>query len=244
MGGCVSAVREAAAGRGGSDTFTGGGGSLSSKSKGAQDDNLAVGHSAGAGSSGRGFGSSSDDARESLASPRNVAVDKASALGVPEDAARERGCYLVFTPASGGALIAHWSETAVPDAWAFFYPRANVAGFKFKQNSGRVELIRGIAVGKIKVFNGWGQFFKLAYDNDGIVRVNARDDVMEDIWFLGPNQTVGAVTTGQWFEAKKMAVVGIIPHHNQSFVGVMKTDENRFIDTAKGALGYAWKPIA
>ncbi len=238
----MSAVREAAAGRGGSDTFTGGGGSFSSKSKGADDDNYAVGHSTGTGSSGRGFGDGA--ASESPASPRNVTVDKASALGVPEGAARERGCYLVFTPASGGALIAHWSETAIPEAWAFFYPRANVAGFKFKQNSGRVELIRGIAVGKIKVFNGWGQFFKLAYDNDGVVRINSRDDAMEDVWFLGPSQTVGAVTPGEWFEAKKFAVVGIIPHHNQSFVGVIKTDENRFIDTAKAALGYAWKPIA
>ena len=51
-------------------------------------------------------------------------------------------------------------------------PGKSIQGFKFKQNEGRVELIRGIAGGdqnRRKYFSGWCQFIKLAKLFNGYV---------------------------------------------------------------------------
>ena len=51
-------------------------------------------------------------------------------------------------------------------------PGKSIQGFKFKQNEGRVEVIRGIAGGdqnRKKYFSGWCQFIKLAKLFNGYV---------------------------------------------------------------------------
>eukprot|EP00514_Thraustochytrium_sp_LLF1b_P005178 CAMPEP_0184515650 /NCGR_PEP_ID=MMETSP0198_2-20121128/4608_1 /TAXON_ID=1112570 /ORGANISM="Thraustochytrium sp., Strain LLF1b" /LENGTH=207 /DNA_ID=CAMNT_0026905917 /DNA_START=363 /DNA_END=986 /DNA_ORIENTATION=- len=165
-------------------------------------------------------------------------------LGVPEDSeSRQRGCYLVFDSANGGTFIAQWSETAVEGAWAFFFPRTNVAAFKFKQNSGKNELIRGLAVNKNKQFNGWGQFIKLAHDMDGVVQIYDRKEGQADFWYTNDKQEVFKLPHGEWFEARQVSVVAIIPRHNEMFRGVQIIPEEQFVDTAKRAMGYTWKPL-
>lgn len=58
-----------------------------------------------------------------------------------------RRCYLTFGAESHGTLFVHWSAEPVEGALAFFAPRKNVPGFKFKQNGGRSELIREMSGG-------------------------------------------------------------------------------------------------
>ena len=77
------------------------------------------------------------------------------------------GCYLVYLSDSGGKLVLHYSKTPVESAIGFWRAGQGklIQGFKYRQNSGRVELIKGIAGGdanKRKFFSGWCQFIKAA----------------------------------------------------------------------------------
>lgn len=70
------------------------------------------------------------------------------------------GCYLVYESSSGGRLTLHYSQGKVPEnAVGFWCPGKDqkIQGFKFKQNAGRSELIKGIAGGdanRRKYFSG------------------------------------------------------------------------------------------
>jgi len=85
------------------------------------------------------------------------------------------GCYLVYESSSGGVLSLHYSLGPVPEhAVGFWCPGAGqqIQPFKFKQNSGRSELIKGIAGGdanRRKYFSGWCQFLKQAVAKRGLV---------------------------------------------------------------------------
>jgi hypothetical protein len=79
------------------------------------------------------------------------------------------GCYLVYENSSGGRLVLHYSQGHVPDnAVAFFGGGKSIPRWKFDQNQGRADLIKGIAGGdanRRKYFIGWCQFLKLAKQN-------------------------------------------------------------------------------
>lgn len=86
-----------------------------------------------------------------------------------------KGCYLCYEGTSGGRLVLHYSLGPIPDnAIGFWLPchGKEIQNFKFKQNAGRVELIKGIAGGdsnRRKYFVGWCQFLKLAVAKSGKV---------------------------------------------------------------------------
>ena len=81
----------------------------------------------------------------------------------------EPACYLVFTEASGGAFINHWSETPVEGALASFVPEKPVAKFKYTSNGGRSELCRGVGGPNKKAFyKGWASFIRTAYGHKAV----------------------------------------------------------------------------
>jgi Immune Mapped Protein 2 (IMP2) N-terminal domain len=99
------------------------------------------------------------------------------------------GCYLVFEASSGGCLVLQYSEGPVPDnAVGFFVPGAGhkIQPFKFKQNAGKSELIKGIAGGdsnRRKYFSGWCQFLKLAVAKGGLaIQFTAQQGVAVDVY--------------------------------------------------------------
>ena len=99
------------------------------------------------------------------------------------------GCYLVYESNSGGCLVLQYSEGPVPgNAVGFFSPGAGhkIQPFKFKQNSGKSELIKGIAGGdsnRRKYFSGWCQFLKLAVAKGGLViQFTAQQGVAVDVY--------------------------------------------------------------
>jgi Immune Mapped Protein 2 (IMP2) N-terminal domain len=60
------------------------------------------------------------------------------------------GCYLCYESSSGGCLVLQYSQGPVPEnAVGFWTPGTGemIQPFKFKQNSGKSELIKGIAGG-------------------------------------------------------------------------------------------------
>jgi Immune Mapped Protein 2 (IMP2) N-terminal domain len=99
------------------------------------------------------------------------------------------GCYLVYESNSGGCLVLQYSEGPVPDnAVGFFCPGAGhkIQPFKFKQNSGKSVLIKGIAGGdsnRRKYFSGWCQFLKLAVAKGGmVIQFTAQQGVAVDVY--------------------------------------------------------------
>ena len=99
------------------------------------------------------------------------------------------GCYLVYEAHSGGRLLLHYSEGTVPDNAVGFWcpgPQHTIPAFKFKQNAGRAELIKGIAGGdanRRKYFSGWCQFLKLAVSKGGLViQFRAEQGVAVDVY--------------------------------------------------------------
>jgi Immune Mapped Protein 2 (IMP2) N-terminal domain len=99
------------------------------------------------------------------------------------------GCYLVYESNSGGCLVLQYSEGPVPEnAVGFFCPGHGhtIQSFKFKQNSGKSVLIKGIAGGdsnRRKYFSGWCQFLKLAVAKGGLViQFTAQQGVAVDVY--------------------------------------------------------------
>jgi hypothetical protein len=99
------------------------------------------------------------------------------------------GCYLVYESNSGGCLVLQYSEGPVPDnAVGFFCPGSDysIQPFKFKQNSGKSILIKGIAGGdsnRRKYFSGWCQFLKSAVAKGGLViQFTAQQGVAVDVY--------------------------------------------------------------
>jgi len=163
-------------------------------------------------------------------------------LGLPSDSeGRWNGCYLVFDSGSGGRLFAQWSEEEVDGAWAFFFPRVKVAPFKYKQNGGKTELIRGLQTQKKNLFSGWAQFIKLSYDNDGLLNIFEQREA--EYWFLNSKNKINQVIVNEWMESKEIEVVAIIPNHCECFKGVQIMPPEQFVDTANKNSGTSWKPL-
>jgi len=80
-------------------------------------------------------------------------------------------CYLAYSEASEGLMFFQWSHTDVPSAFACFQPAESVLvpKFKYKQNEGRTEIIRGChngsSIGIRKYFDAIAQFVKMGIEN-------------------------------------------------------------------------------
>lgn len=150
-----------------------------------------------------------------------------------------KGCYLTFDAASQGTLFVHWSETPIEGAIAFFAPRKNVPGFKFKQNGGRSELIREMSGGtgeRIKrYYSGWCQYVKLAKSFQAAFVMYAFDVLpMVDIALIDgakESDNIVPVVVGEPVESlATMSAVGTVPHPNPCFTATTFSKEY-FIST-------------
>lgn len=81
------------------------------------------------------------------------------------------GCYLVLEEVNQGTMFIHWAEHTPPGAnvLAFCRPGKPVAKFKFTQNGGKKEHVKGPLMGpQIKnYYRGWVMFMKLVRENAG-----------------------------------------------------------------------------
>jgi len=149
------------------------------------------------------------------------------------------GCYLVYFSDSGGKLVLHYSKTPVDNAIGFW--RAGngktIQGFKFRQNSGRVELIKGIAGGdanKRKFFSGWCQFIKAAAAFSGSVRKFPNIGGLEvELYAHSKDGTTHFLDIdNEEVDVSQFDAIACLPHHNNLFQGVHALDLNRFVNTA------------
>lgn len=161
--------------------------------------------------------------------------DKVEGVDGPE------GCYLVFDAALGGRLVLLYSNSRIPKNAVGFWcagPGRSIQGFKFKQNEGRVELIKGIAGGdqnRRKYFSGWCQFIKLAKSFNGYVIKFPNSEQGVEIDVIGYKKEeeeafqldldAGLVEVGS-FDA-----ISIVPKHNSTFHGIHKMPPQIFLES-------------
>jgi len=149
------------------------------------------------------------------------------------------GCYLVYLADSGGKLVLHYSKTPVDNAIGFWRAGQgkSIQGFKYRQNSGRVELIKGIAGGdanKRKFFSGWCQFIKAAAAFNGSARKFPNAGGLEvELYAVSKDGTVHFLDVdNEEVDVSQFDAIACLPKNNNLFKGVHNLDVNRFVNTA------------
>jgi len=155
----------------------------------------------------------------------------------------------VYSSDSGGKLTLHYSRTRIPEAIGFWRPGLSpnaktIPDFKFSQNAGRVELIKGIAgstANRKKYFNGWCQFIKAAKQYDGFVyKWKNKGGIEVDLWTyqnshnsivkIGEDETQSP--PGHSFDVSKVDAIGCVPRNSAFLVGVKTIDAGVFLRKA------------
>ena len=150
------------------------------------------------------------------------------------------GCYLVYEPDSGGRLMIVYSHGYVPMNAVGFWCAGEgkaIQDFKFKQNCGRSELIKGIAGGdsnRRKYFVGWCQFIKMAKAMNGrvIKFPNAIQGVEVDVYgyrqsdshpdFLGLDEAL--------IDINSYDAIAVVPMHKDFLKGVKSMVASTFLE--------------
>mmetsp|Transcript_91146 Transcript_91146/g.260262 ORF Transcript_91146/g.260262 Transcript_91146/m.260262 type:complete len:206 (-) Transcript_91146:1016-1633(-) len=122
-----------------------------------------------------------EPAATAAAAVEEAVAPDATAAAVPETG---RGCYLMAEETSGGTLNIQWSETAVEGAIAFCNPTKNVPKFKFTQNGGKRELVRGMRGPLVKnYYAGWLEFLKIVKTFEGTLIILMTPETVDlSIW--------------------------------------------------------------
>ena len=182
-------------------------------------------------------------------SPRSVMASDASSAAIvatsssndnDDDNLGPEGCYLVYEPDSGGRLMIVYSHGYVPMNAVGFWccgEGKRIQGFKFKQNCGRSELIKGIAGGdsnRRKYFVGWCQFIKMAKAMQGrvIKFPNAIQGVEVDVYgyrqsdshpdFLGLDEAL--------IDINSYDAIAVVPRHKEFLKGVKSIVASNFLE--------------
>eukprot|EP00978_Attheya_sp_CCMP212_P032656 scaffold128551_cov45-Attheya_sp.AAC.1 len=157
------------------------------------------------------------------------------------------GCYLVYESDSSGKLMLYYSKdgTLGPDVappigfWCVGGTK-KIQGFKFSQNGGRQELIRGIMGGdanRRKYFSGWAQFVKAAKAMQGSVRCFPLEEgqagVAIDVWgFAEASPKPIKLNEGDAMDVSQLDAVAILPKGNDIYIGINTMNMNNFITRA------------
>ena len=149
------------------------------------------------------------------------------------------GCYLLFD-SDGGKFVIKYSRTEVNDAIGFWSPGPGkkLQGFKFKQNQGRSDLMRGVGGSdyKKKYYSGWCQFVKAAKSLNGyFVKHSEREhagkvDVF--VFFIETCEIV-QIEDGKLFDVSQIAAIACVSQGNPCFNGVKTGEYGTFLN--KGA---------
>ena len=178
-------------------------------------------------------GGSSKSGGGSSASTKKASKSKSASKSL-----EPRGAYLTFSSDSGGILYLNWSETPVKGALAMFSPNKTVAGFKFTQNGGRLELMRNLGVTKKKYLEAWIAFFKEGIQYDADIKI--LDPHNCDAWVIDSGNKVKKVSKNDVVNAKSIYGMAMMPRNNESFKGVNNMDPSNFVNTATRE-GAGWK---
>ena len=155
----------------------------------------------------------------------------------------DEGCYLLYSPSSGGRFITIYSREKVDGAIGFWRPGEGkkLQGFKFKQNQGRSDLMKDINGSnyKSKYFSGWCQFVKAAKAFNGFVcKWNEKGGLEVDLYvFIAETCEVKKIGDGDLFDVSSIDAVACLPRGNSTFNGVKTGEYGTFLNRGNGAGG-------
>lgn len=164
---------------------------------------------------------------------------------LPEAVPKE-GCYLLFDSNSGGRFIIKFSRSIVSDAIGFWAPGPGkkLQGFKFKQNQGKSDLMKGIAGKdyKKKYYSGWCQFIKAAKSFNGFfLKYSEREHIDVDVYvFFHDTCEIEKVLDSTLFDVSNISAVACVAKGNTTFDGVKTGEYGTFLNkgaTAGASLG-------
>jgi hypothetical protein len=151
------------------------------------------------------------------------------------------GCYLVYESLSGGRLMLFYSKGQIPKNAIGFWcagPGRSIQGFKFKQNGGRQELIKGIAGGdsnRKKYFSGWCQFIRQAKAFNGYVIKFPNSEQGVEVDVIGykseEERAYELDLDAGLIEVGKFDAIAVVPKHNTAYHGIHKISHNFFIES-------------
>ena len=177
-----------------------------------------------------------------MAAPSTETLQFTAEESRQEDDHLEEGCYLVFSSDSGGKLTLHYSRTRISDAIGFWRPgfgtsAKKIPEFKFTQNAGRVELIKGIAgstSNRKKYFNGWCQFIKAAKAYEGLVfKWENKGGIEVDLWtYQNAHNSIVKIGENDFFDVSKIDAIGCVPRNSAFLDGVKTLDVGVFLRKA------------
>ncbi len=151
----------------------------------------------------------------------------------------KEGCYLLFDSNSGGRFIVQFSKTVIQDAIGFWAPGPGkkLQGFKFKQNQGRSDLMKGVAGKdyKKKYYSGWCQFVKAAKSYNGyFVKYSEKEHIEVDVYvFFNQSCEIVQIEDAQLFDVSLISAVAVVAKGNDTFDGVKTGEYGTFL--GKGA---------
>lgn len=169
---------------------------------------------------------------------QNTALTPKPVAKLPDTIPLE-GCYFIFDSTSGGRFITQFSKTAVEEAIGFWAPGPGkkLQGFKFKQNQGRTDMMKGVAGKdyKKKYFSGWCQFVKAAKSHNGyFVKYSAKERIETDIYvFYNETCEIEMIEDAKLIEISTISAVACVAKGKNTFDGVKTGELGTFLN--KGA---------
>jgi len=160
------------------------------------------------------------------------------------------GCYLVYESDSSGRLMAVFCKADTPspeNAVGFWSPGEGkkIQGFKFKQNSGRSELVRGCSggvEGRKKYYTGYIQFLKSAKNYNGKISILTKGEEVQglDVQVFGftQNDDVAILEENKAYNISDFKALACIPMGINIYEGIQNTNETYFL-TQGGKSGYS-----
>jgi hypothetical protein len=142
------------------------------------------------------------------------------------------GGYLMFTPASDGTLTCHYSTERIQDALMYFKPKKIVPAFKYRQNAGRVEIIRKLQSNQQMYYEGVAQFIKMGREFDSDFVVLPQTKSMFQVWRLYDTNKIAFCSPGEFFPTTSFTSIACIPRDSQIFRGVQTMSKENFVSYA------------
>ena len=139
----------------------------------------------------------------------------------------QEGGYLIFSTVNDGSMFLQFSHSKVEEAIAYFKPNRVVPAFKYRQNHGKVELIRKLQSNKQLYYEGYADFLKAAKEFDSdlyVIQNTAR------VYRQLDGSKVTEVPLGTFVDLR-VNNVAVIPPNNTSFDGVKNIHPDQFIST-------------
>ena len=156
-------------------------------------------------------------------------------IGHPEGA-----CFLVYEPHSTGRLLTYYSKENVDQAISIWTPGEgkNIPKYKYKQNFGRIELIRGCSgglAGRKAYMSGWCQYIRLAKLSEGtITKFDLEYDdiggIEVDVYgYRKTDNEIVFLQNGVAEDVTYWDAVAVIPHNSDVFEDLGSIDQLRFL---------------